>query len=116
MLCFFCKQKTAYEMLIRDWSSDVCSSDLTPAAFRPARGGGGDGGLARQPARQLCDGTGGERRRRHRPRPALGKGTGTMTVTKVTARLAEWITGLDAAAIPAEIGRASCRERVCPYV
>src|SRR3546814_9908464 len=72
----------------------------TPAAFRPARGGGGDGGLARQPARQLCDGTGGERRRRHRPRPALGKGTGTMTVTKVTARLAEWITGLDAAAIP----------------
>src|SRR3546814_20496071 len=71
MLCFFCKQKTAYEMLIRDWSSDVCSSDLTPAAFRPARGGGGDGGLARQPARQLCDGTGGERRRRHRPRPAL---------------------------------------------
>src|SRR3546814_8113883 len=24
----FCKQKTAYEMRIRDWSSDVCSSDL----------------------------------------------------------------------------------------
>src|SRR3546814_5569046 len=29
MLCFcFCKQKTAYEMRISDWSSDVCSSDL----------------------------------------------------------------------------------------
>src|SRR3546814_1499862 len=28
MLCFF-KQKTAYEMRISDWSSDVCSSDLT---------------------------------------------------------------------------------------
>src|SRR3546814_9724085 len=27
MLCFF-KQKTAYEMRISDWSSDVCSSDL----------------------------------------------------------------------------------------
>src|SRR3546814_21168209 len=28
--CFFCfKQKTAYEMRISDWSSDVCSSDLT---------------------------------------------------------------------------------------
>src|SRR3546814_264074 len=29
-LCFFffCKQKTAYEMRISDWSSDVCSSDL----------------------------------------------------------------------------------------
>src|SRR3546814_11256644 len=28
-MCFFvCKQKTAYEMRISDWSSDVCSSDL----------------------------------------------------------------------------------------
>src|SRR3546814_6470309 len=31
MFCwfFFFKQKTAYEMRISDWSSDVCSSDLT---------------------------------------------------------------------------------------
>src|SRR3546814_1782596 len=28
MICFFFKQKTAYEMRISDWSSDVCSSDL----------------------------------------------------------------------------------------
>src|SRR3546814_18993105 len=28
LLCFFVKQKTAYEMRISDWSSDVCSSDL----------------------------------------------------------------------------------------
>ena len=28
---FFFKQKTAYEMCGRDWSSDVCSSDLTHA-------------------------------------------------------------------------------------
>src|SRR3546814_19991935 len=41
---FFFKQKTAYEMRISDWSSDVCSSDLGPgeierdaAAFAPAR-------------------------------------------------------------------------------
>ena len=27
---FFFKQKTAYEMCGRDWSSDVCSSDLGP--------------------------------------------------------------------------------------
>src|SRR3546814_8519005 len=27
---FFFKQKTAYEMRISDWSSDVCSSDLEP--------------------------------------------------------------------------------------
>src|SRR3546814_9743097 len=28
---FFVKQKTAYEVRISDWSSDVCSSDLIPA-------------------------------------------------------------------------------------
>src|SRR3546814_10128652 len=28
VLVFFFKQKTAYEMRISDWSSDVCSSDL----------------------------------------------------------------------------------------
>src|SRR3546814_4639275 len=33
---FFFKQKTAYEMRISDWSSDVCSSDLTaPDLDRP---------------------------------------------------------------------------------
>src|SRR3546814_2002364 len=32
MLClFFFKKKTAYEMRISDWSSDVCSSDLAAA-------------------------------------------------------------------------------------
>src|SRR3546814_273558 len=31
--CFF-KQKTAYEMRISDWSSDVCSSDLSVSASR----------------------------------------------------------------------------------
>src|SRR3546814_7606618 len=30
---FFFKQKTAYEMRISDWSSDVCSSDLGYASF-----------------------------------------------------------------------------------
>src|SRR3546814_12963467 len=28
LVVFFCKHKTAYEMRISDWSSDVCSSDL----------------------------------------------------------------------------------------
>src|SRR3546814_17419992 len=37
-LCvFFFKQKTAYEMRISDWSSDVCSSDLLPRAHDPDR-------------------------------------------------------------------------------
>src|SRR3546814_1745752 len=31
---FFFKQKTAYEMRISDWSSDVCSSDLAGRADR----------------------------------------------------------------------------------
>src|SRR3546814_1304354 len=32
VLLFFFKQKTAYEMRISDWSSDVCSSDLVDLA------------------------------------------------------------------------------------
>src|SRR3546814_6954834 len=36
MLFFFFKQKTAYEMRISDWSSDVCSSDLD---FQPRNQG-----------------------------------------------------------------------------
>src|SRR3546814_9863786 len=32
VLFFFFKQKTAYEMRISDWSSDVCSSDLAEQA------------------------------------------------------------------------------------
>src|SRR3546814_6085252 len=32
MYFFFFKQKTAYEMRISDWSSDVCSSDLKASA------------------------------------------------------------------------------------
>src|SRR3546814_2791297 len=32
---FFFKQKTAYEMRISDWSSDVCSSDLSRAPTMP---------------------------------------------------------------------------------
>src|SRR3546814_4020713 len=35
---FFFKQKTAYEMRISDWSSDVCSSDLIELEHRIVRG------------------------------------------------------------------------------
>src|SRR3546814_14365276 len=34
MFFFFFKQKSAYEVRISDWSSDVCSSDLAPQARR----------------------------------------------------------------------------------
>src|SRR3546814_12418555 len=40
---FFFKQKTAYEMRISDWSSDVCSSDLASDALYPAFALGKDG-------------------------------------------------------------------------
>src|SRR3546814_6037946 len=36
---FFFKQKTAYEMRISDWSSDVCSSDLGLRTHRAESGG-----------------------------------------------------------------------------
>src|SRR3546814_3914885 len=34
LILFFFKQKTAYEMRISDWSSDVCSSDLEVGKIR----------------------------------------------------------------------------------
>src|SRR3546814_6043630 len=37
MLFFFFKQKTAYEVRISDWSSDVCSSDLKVIATREGK-------------------------------------------------------------------------------
>src|SRR3546814_6366582 len=45
IMCFMClfsvflfKQKTAYEMRISDWSSDVCSSDLSLRSTHPTVG------------------------------------------------------------------------------
>src|SRR3546814_7375326 len=46
LVCFLCffffffKQKTAYEMRISDWSSDVCSSDLEDRRLPRRRGRG----------------------------------------------------------------------------
>src|SRR3546814_9454058 len=58
---FFFKQKTAYEMRISDWSSDVCSSDLSVLASRLVAGTkplgsrfrGNDGTKAMLPKLQL---------------------------------------------------------------
>src|SRR3546814_1403785 len=41
LVFFFFKQKTAYEMRISDWSSDVCSSDLVVRLCIPCRSGDG---------------------------------------------------------------------------
>src|SRR3546814_9494872 len=48
---FFFKQKTAYEMLISDWSSDVCSSDLEAVAVRSAVREGVDHSFQQRPLR-----------------------------------------------------------------
>src|SRR3546814_1142895 len=50
--CFFFKQKTAYEMRISDWSSDVCSSDLSPG--QRALSGLRPGAQATQSAGSRC--------------------------------------------------------------
>src|SRR3546814_5826227 len=46
---FFFKQKTAYEMRISDWSSDVCSSDLLAVGQDAVVQHGGDDALALDP-------------------------------------------------------------------
>src|SRR3546814_2862118 len=61
---FFFKQKTAYEMRISDWSSDVCSSDLKLHGYRYDQRPGDEKGKPR---------TGG-RSRSHRPRRRQGGG------------------------------------------
>src|SRR3546814_1325355 len=68
---FFFKQKTAYEMRISDWSSDVCSSDLLCAERRAARrcrpvdaAAGGYDGLKEPASRTLLRARDGSRSRR----------------------------------------------------
>src|SRR3546814_8791481 len=50
VLVFFFMQKTAYEMRISDWSSDVCSSDLTLCARHNRYGPDAREGVARSAA------------------------------------------------------------------
>src|SRR3546814_6939692 len=42
LVFFFVKHKTAYEMRISDWSSDVCSSDLRRVPVQVSSGEGGE--------------------------------------------------------------------------
>src|SRR3546814_4413466 len=74
---FFFKQKTAYEMRISDWSSDVCSSDLSSSCSAAHCTASSGAKPSRSPARS---------------------------------------SSLQRSARIPEIGRASCRERVCQYV
>src|SRR3546814_6275774 len=105
MLCvfFFFSQKTAYEMRISDWSSDVCSSDLRRRRIRrlrrgrARRGGGRRDGCAG--STRSGDGTPG--------RVELGQELGAALGLVV---LADGLGG-PAQAVE-ENGRAECRGRV----
>src|SRR3546814_12851484 len=106
MLFFFFKQKTAYEMRISDWSSDVCSSDLEGDGEVSPRLAGLDPGYLH---RQLDDYANG--RREHEAMRTIALRLPEEDRRKVSA----FYASLPAPAGP-EIGRAACRERVCQYV
>src|SRR3546814_3995714 len=100
LVFFFFKQKTAYEMRISDWSSDVCSSDLRYAEpFYRLLYGESDGVPGLTVERM-----------------------GDVVVAQATTAGIERLRGPISEAIEkvlaprAQIGRASCRERVCQYV
>src|SRR3546814_5759795 len=96
---FFFKQKTAYEMRISDWSSDVCSSDLS------AQGAQIEEFVARNFAEAMA--------RLFAKKLRLMISEGDPIAVKIdgtfkTADPSAWSGD--------KIGRASCRERVCQYV
>src|SRR3546814_9707477 len=90
----FCKQKTAYERRISDWSSDVCSSDLMLACRLARRSMRGPRGSAQAAGLLRPERPGDMRQRRLGGVELLGRHLGEIL----------------------HIGRASCRERVCQYV
>src|SRR3546814_8476420 len=104
---FFLKQKTAYEMRISDWSSDVCSSDLYGAfTGRPRRCGWIDiVALKRAVAINGISGL------------CITKLDVLDGMDKLKMCIAYRYRGKETEYAPLdEIGRASCRERVCQYV
>src|SRR3546814_3847770 len=99
---FFFKQKTAYEMRISDWSSDVCSSDLAC----PARGA-----VFNHIDQRLADHAGNFGS--YDPSSVVRCGLHHGFIRGAFGKAEP----LDAdCGKPDEIGRASCRERVCQYV
>src|SRR3546814_5544329 len=83
---FFFKQKTAYEMRISDWSSDVCSSDLV--SMPP-------------PTIVILD---------------FGGQYTQLIARRVREHHVHSVIVPPDVTLEAQIGRASCRESVCQYV
>src|SRR3546814_3383939 len=103
MIFFFFKQKTAYEMRISDWSSDVCSSDLDTgdtATLATAQDYADTGDAATlQSANHYTD----------QQVAAWEQG-----LSEFRERVEDRFYRTDDRI--SQIGRASCRERVCQYV
>src|SRR3546814_13090638 len=103
---FFCfKQKTAYEMRISDWSSDVCSSDLATGAtdaqwIKDAQDIWRSSGKSLPDA---CDPA-------FAALAAKGGLSPELRWERIELAATQWQPG-----VMREIGRASCRERVCQY-
>src|SRR3546814_3246066 len=90
---FFFKQKTAYEMRISDWSSDVCSSDLAMVALQQVD----------VPLRQAVLDEWADRCRGNTIRNPAGYLFGIIQ-RAIRGEFNAWAK---------QIGRASCRERAC---
>src|SRR3546814_18284479 len=100
-------------MRISDWSSDVCSSDLGGfggGGGRPRGGGGfGGGGGGGMPGTVIGTGKGTVKFFNQQ------KGFGFVVREDGGEDVFVHISAVEAAGLT-EIGRASCRERVCQYV
>src|SRR3546814_7958137 len=106
---FFFKQKTAYEMRISDWSSDVCSSDLHRVGDLEKFGSCKSAGIhswsrSQEVSSLILSGI------------LPGIVPGILAGARRTGRLLGLPAGSDQIVGQHQIGRASCRERVCQYV
>src|SRR3546814_10873765 len=107
-MVFFFKQKTAYEMRISDWSSDVCSSDLLAVE------------LEREVRLDVAVLVALVVVRAQRRLDRVDEAADDPVLIQIRDRV-QILQDVPAQLLQAplrrrEIGRASCRERVCQYV
>src|SRR3546814_2675260 len=100
MFVFFFKQKTAYEMRISDWSSDVCSSEL-------------DGRVDIVRDDIAVEGEAAHFEQLGRAFQLEAVLAGVALEILEDGQLVALLAGRG---LEDKIGSASCRERVCPYV
>src|SRR3546814_17860144 len=126
MLFFFFKQKTAYEMRISDWSSDVCSSDLN-VPEDPHCGLADKAEIARgfPVLDMLDDAEPSTDTIKERARACEEAALAVTGVTHSEGAEAGWhrstvtlyaSNGFAGPYALSQLGRATCREGVCPYV